>query len=215
MEKKNVEGLSKAMNTITSSFGALKTVVLVTIIGAFAFCGFCVYYSFVQMKASQSRVYVLENGMSFSAREGNPAVTKSDEIRDQVKIFHTLFFNVPPDMDMIKKNMDKALAYADRSAYDYYQDLVESGFYKKLVGADAYQQIDVDSIAVDVTSYPYKAIAQCTQWITRGSNRSKYSLVTTCSLVDIPRSANNLHGLMIRKFTVIENKQLETVNITN
>ena len=138
------------------------------------------------------------------------AISREDEIRDQVRTFHNLFFNVPPDMTMIKRNLEQALDLSDKSAYKYFEDLNESGYYKKMVNADAYQQIQVDEVSVDMSVYPYQIVTKCTQWITRDSNMSKYSLITRCVAVNIPRSQKNLHGIMLQKFEVVENRQLET-----
>lgn len=208
--EKNVNGLVKSINRITSAFNSFRFVTVFSIVGAFATAVLCVYYTTTKLAECQTKIYVLDNGRTFSATMQDAAINREDEIKDQVTTFHNLFFNVPPDMSMIKRNLELALNLSDKSAYKYFEDLNESGYYKKMVNADAYQQIQVNEVSVDMSVYPYQITTKCTQWITRDSNMSKYSLITHCIAVNIPRSQKNLHGLMLQKFEVIENNQLET-----
>lgn len=208
--EKNVNGLIKSINRITNAFNSFRFVTVFSIVGAFATAVFCVVHTTTKLSEIQTKIYVLDNGRSFSATMQDAAISREDEIRDQVRTFHNLFFNVPPDMTMIKRNLEQALDLSDKSAYKYFEDLNESGYYKKMVNADAYQQIQVDEVSVDMSVYPYQIVTKCTQWITRDSNMSKYSLITRCVAVNIPRSQKNLHGIMLQKFEVVENRQLET-----
>lgn len=209
---RNANGLTGAMNSITSSFGVLKGVLLFTITAALVCCSLCVMYTFMKVSEMQSKVYILDRGATFSASMQDAAITREDEIRDHVTRFHTLFFNIPPNMEMIRVNLDEAFKLADRSAYDYYQNLTENGFYTKMTAASAYQQIVVEDIEIDLSVYPYKVVVRCSQFITRQSNMTKFSLVTECVVADVPRSGDNLHGLMIQKFRVTDNRQIETRN---
>lgn len=207
---KKVEGLVGSMGSITASFTSFKIIMITVVILALASAGFCVVYSWMQMERMQSRVYVLDGGAAFSATSADVAVTREDEVRDQVIRFHELFFNIPPDISMVNRNLEKALALADRSAYDYFENLKESGYYTKLTNADAFQQVDIRDVIIDMNAYPYTVKVVADQWVTRRSNMSRFTLETTCRLINVPRSSNNLHGLMIQDFTVTNNKLIET-----
>lgn len=209
---KEMTGLSASLSGITSAFKSLKWLVAFCVLAALVTALCCVYYVSMIVQDSRSKVYVLDNGAAFSATMKSSAVTRSDEIRDHLQSFHDLFFNLPPDLKMIEANVERALNFADKSAYKYYDNLRESGFYKNLVNADAFQQIAVDSVKINVGVYPYQARVFCSQWITRSSNMSRFALVTQCRLMEVPRSPKNLHGLMITEFEVVENRQLETRN---
>lgn len=208
--EKNYSGLSATMGNITSSFKALKGIVIFSISASLLTAVACVILFVTSMNSAKSKIYILDRGASFSASMQDVAVTRGDEVKDQIIRFHSLFFNVPPDMEMIKSNLEKALQYADKSAYNYYQDLQESGYYRRMVNASAYQQIQVEDIDINMETYPYTAVIRSSQWITRESNMTKFSLITKCVVVNTPRSPKNLHGLMIQDFQVVENRQLET-----
>jgi conjugative transposon TraK protein len=209
---KNVEGLVGSMQSITSSFSAFKVVTIVSVVAALL-CGLgCVAYTFVKVEQLSSKIYVLDGGAAFSASAQDASISRVDEIKDQVTRFHDLFFNIPPDFTMINRNLEKALALADKSAYNYFEDLKESGYYKRMTSAEAYQQIEIKDIQVDMTSYPYRVMVEANQWVIRKSNMSLYTLVTICSMENVPRSQANLHGLMIKNFSVKENNLVETRN---
>jgi hypothetical protein len=117
---------------------------------------------------------------------------------------------MPADRNLINESVNRALSYCDESAVAYYKKLEEAGFYKNLVLADAYQQISVNRILVDMGSYPYRVRLEATLWLTRASAMTKSSLVTTCLVENIPRSSKNLHGLWMTNFDVVTNEVMET-----
>lgn len=209
---KNVNGLISSMESITSSFKAFKVVTIVSVVSALVASFCCVVYTFVKVTELQSKIYVLDGGSAMSATAQDASISKQDEIRDHVMRFHELFFNIPPDISMVNRNLEKALALADKSAYTYFEDLKESGYYKRMTNAEAYQQIEIEDVQLDMNTYPYSVTVVAKQWVTRKSNMSLYSLVTTCYIENIPRSQANLHGLMIKDFTVRENSLVETRN---
>jgi len=59
--------------------------------------------------------------------------------------------------------------------------------------------------------YPYRAVTYATQKIIRQSNVTERSLVTTCRLLNASRSDDNPNGFTIEGFTIIENKDLQTI----
>lgn len=209
---KNVDGLVSSMENITASFSAFKVVTIVSVVAAILSGLGCVVYTFVKVDELQSRIYVLDGGSALSARAQDASVSKQDEIKDHIMRFHELFFNIPPDISMVNRNLEKALALADRSAYTYFEDLKESGYYKRMTSAEAYQQVEIEDVTVDMNSYPYKAKVKAKQWVVRKSNISLYSLTTTCTIENVPRSQANLHGLLLKNFSVTENSLVETRN---
>lgn len=71
--------------------------------------------------------------------------------------------------------------------------------------------LKVDSVVCDFEHYPYRATTYATQQIIRQSNVTERSLVTTCRLLNASRSDDNPNGFTIEGFTIIENKDLQTV----
>ena len=99
---------------------------------------------------------------------------------------------------------------SDRSAYNYWSDLSEQGFYQRLVSANISQQFALDSVKVDMKTYPYGATTYGKLYLIRESNITAYDMVTSCRLVDVGRSKDNPHGLMLEQFRVESNEKLGT-----
>ena len=72
--------------------------------------------------------------------------------------------------------------------------------------------IQVDSVACDFNSYPYKARTYARQMIIRESNVTERSLVTECRLQNAVRSDDNPNGFIIEHFTIMENKDLRSAD---
>ena len=131
------------------------------------------------------------------------------EAREHVKRFHELFFTLSPDKAAIETNLKRALNLADKSAFQYYKDLLEKGYYNRVISTNINQIIMVDSVICDFETYPYETQTFARQIIMRESNVTERSLVSKCRLLNSSRSDNNPHGFTIEKFEVIENKDIK------
>jgi len=118
---------------------------------------------------------------------------------------------VAPDKNAIESNVKRAFNLADKSAFDYYKDLQEKGYYNRIISGNIQQRIEVDSVVADFNNYPYTVKTFARQYIIRSSNLTIRSLITNCSLVNSVRSDSNPQGFTIEKFNVLENKDVETV----
>lgn len=155
-------------------------------------------------KQSRSQIYVLDQGKSFVATSTNGAATIDLEVKDHVRTFHQLMFNLAPNAESIKANVERALNLADRSAYDYWQDVSETGYYERLISTNSVSSTIVDSVVVDVSVFPYRATTYAHQRLIRQSSMTVSSLVTTCEVIPVARSEKNPHGLLMEKFFVKE-----------
>ena len=59
--------------------------------------------------------------------------------------------------------------------------------------------------------YPYEARTYARQMIIRESNVTERTLVTACRLLNASRSDDNPNGFTIEGFTVLENKDIRTI----
>ena len=102
-------------------------------------------------------------------------------------------------------------AYADKSAFDYYKDLSEKGYYNRMISGNVQQRIEVDSVVCNFDTYPYAVRTYAKQFIIRSSNVTRRNLITSCYLVNSVRSDNNPQGFNIEKFAVVENRDIEVI----
>ena len=202
----------RQMQNIDTAFRQVKTVALITIVVSALTCAFALYKSFSLVEIMQGKVYILSDGKALEALASSRKDNVGVEARDHVKTFHELFFTLDPDDKVIQINLTKALYLADGSAKTAYDNLSESGYYANIIAGNISQQINVDSVKVDLESYPYHFRCYATQSIIRTTSTLTRSLVTEGNLRNVSRSDNNPHGFLIERWETLENKDIKSVN---
>ena len=202
----------RQMKNIDTAFRHVRGFTLLVIVCCAAICCFTVYKSFMLVTTMQNKVYILFNGKAIavfsSDRKDNVAV----EARDHIRTFHELFFTLDPDDKVIQANLTKALYLADGSAKNEYDNLTENGYYANIIAGNISQRIKVDSVTVDMNTYPYAFRCYATQSIIRTTSTVTRSLVTEGYLRDVSRSDNNPHGFLIERWATLENRDLKVEN---
>ena len=188
----------KSLNNIETSFRQIRLFALVFICLCALVTGFAVWnsYSFAEKMLALSQ---------------DMAQNRPVEAKSHVRRFHELFFTLSPDKDAIESNVRRSLFLADKSAYNYYKDLSEKGYYNRVISGNINQTVEIDSMKCDFDQYPYRVDTYARQLIVRESSLTVRSLVTTCRLLNATRSDNNPHGFIMEAFTITENKDLQTI----
>ncbi len=203
----------KSLKNIESSFKQIRLIVILVISSCSLVIVFCVWSSFRFAEAQRQKIYVLDQGKSLIlALSQDLSQNRPVEAREHVRRFHELFFTLSPDKMAIESNMQRAMNLSDKSAFNYYQDLSEKGYFKRLISANINQYIQIDSVICNFDRYPYTAKTFAKQLILRESNVTERSLITICKLLNSVRSDNNPHGFIIENFEVIENKDIRVAN---
>lgn len=202
----------KSLRNIENSFQQIRLYAIVFAAVCLLVVGFSIYKSYDFAKEQREKIYVLDKGKSLMlALSQDASINRPVEAREHLRRFHELFFTLSPEKAAIESNMQRAFNLADKSVFDYYKDLLEKGYYSRVISGNIQQRVEVDSIKIDFTAYPYKANTYATQYIIRSSNITKRNLITSAQLISAVRSDNNPQGFTIEKFTVVENKDLEVV----
>ena len=202
----------KSLKNIETSFRQIRLYALIFVVLCLCVCGYALYQSYSFAEKQREKVYVLDNGKSLIlALSQNAEANRPVEAREHIRRFHELFFTLAPDKNAIESNMKRAFNLADKSAFDYYKDLSEKGYYNRIISGNVQQRIEVDSVVCNFDNHPYAVRTYAKQFIIRSSNVTKRSLVTSCFLVNSVRSDNNPQGFNIEKFAVVENKDIEVI----
>src|SRR4030095_13446679 len=127
-------------------------------------------------------------------------------------MFHFYFFTLDPDDKVIDANVSKALYLSDGSAKQQYYNLKENSYYSNLISGNVSQEINVDSVMVDLNTYPYYFKCFCKQKIIRPTTIVTRNLLTEGYLRNVERSDNNPHGFLIEKWKILDNKDLKVEN---
>lgn len=203
----------KTLRNIENSFQQIRLYAIVFALLCIMVTGYTVWQSYLFAEQQRQKVYVLDNGKSLMlALAQDASINRPVEAREHIRRFHELFFTLAPDKDAIESNMKRAFNLADKSAFDYYKDLAEKGYYNRIISGNVQQRIDVDSVVCNFDIYPYAIKTYAKQYIIRSSNVTKRNLVTSCYLVNSVRSDNNPQGFNLEKFVVIENRDIEVID---
>ncbi len=205
----------KSLKNIESSFQQIRLfgIVVVCVCALTAICSVIFALNFAEKQ--REKIYVLDDGKSLMlALSQDMEQNRPAEAREHVRRFHELFFTLSPDKSAIEHNINRAMSLADKSAYNYYSDYVEKGYYNRIIAGNITQVLQVDSIIADFNNYPYNVRTYARQMIIRQSNVTERSLVTQCKLVNTNRSDDNPNGFMIEGLTILENNDIITTQRT-
>ena len=202
----------KSLKNIETSFRQIRLYSIIFLVLCSVVVVWSVYSSYDFAEKQREKIYVLDGGKSLMlALSQDLSQNRPAEAREHIRRFHELFFTLSPDKSAIEHNVKRALLLADKSAYNYYSDFAEKGYYNRIIAGNINQVLKVDSVVCNFDTYPYQARTYAKQMIIRASNVTERSLVTTCRLLNSSRSDDNPNGFTIEGFTIIENKDLQTV----
>ncbi len=201
----------QSLRNIETAFRQIRLYILVFALLSAGVSGYALYSSYRFAEKQREKIYVLDQGKSLMlALSQDASRNRPVEAREHVRRFHELFFSIAPDKDAIEENMSRAFALCDKSAFDYYKDLAEQGYYNRAISGNVNQRIVIDSIHCNFESYPYEVTTYARQFILRQSNVTERSLVTSCTLQNSVRSDDNPQGFLMEHFLVRENQDLRS-----
>lgn len=202
----------KKTKNIHDAFRHIRSFSLLLIAGCISISCYSIYKSYEMVAAAQERIYILANGKALEAFSDDRRDNVPVEARDHVKTFHQLFFTLDPDDKVIRHNITRALYLADGSAKRAYDDLKEQGYYTNVIAGNISQQITIDSVYVDINTYPYRFRCYATQSIIRATSTVSRLLITEGNLRNVTRSDNNPHGFLIERWATLENRDIKSSN---
>ena len=199
----------KSLKNIQTAFSQIRIYIIVFAVLCMGITIYALYTSYRFAREQREKIYVLDQGKSLMlALSQDASRNRPVEAREHVRRFHELFFSIAPDKDAIEQNMARAFALCDKSAFDYYKDLAEKGYFNSAISGNVNQRVEVDSIQCDFNVYPYVVTTYARMFIVRPSNVTERNLITTCTLQNTPRSDNNPQGFLMEHFTVKDNQDL-------
>ncbi len=203
----------KSLKNIESSFKQIRIFGIAFLCLCTAIVGYSVWSAYDFAEAQRQKIYVLDGGKSLMlALSQDLSQNRPVEAKEHIKRFHELFFTLSPDKSAIESNIGRAMFLADRSAFNYYKDLSEKGYYNRIISGNINQSIQIDSVICNFDVYPYDVATYARQMIIRESNITERSLITHSKLLNSVRSDNNPHGFTIEAFEIKENKDIRVLD---
>ena len=124
----------KSLTNIESSFRRIRLMLAVFVGCCTLVTVFALWNSYRFAEKQREKIYVLDGGKSLMlALSQDLSQNRPAEAREHVRRFHELFFGLSPQKDAIEHNINRALQLADKSAYHYYVDFAEKGYYNRLI----------------------------------------------------------------------------------
>ena len=200
----------KSLKNLETSFRQIRLFGIIFLSLCAVVVVYSVYSSYAFAEKQREKIYVLDGGKSLMlALSQDLAQNRPAEAREHVRRFHELFFTLSPEKSAIEHNVKRALLLADKSAYNYYTDFAEKGYYNRIIAGN--QVLQVDSVVCNFDRYPYQVSTYARQMIIRESNVTERSLITQCRLLNSSRSDDNPNGFTIEGFIILENRDLQTL----
>jgi len=199
----------KKTKNIETAFQHIRLFCIVLVVGCLAVTAFVVATSMREIERARETIYVLSAGKALEAFASERKENIPVEAKDHIRTFHQLFFTLAPDEKAINANIRRALYLADGSAKKLYDNLKENGYYAGVISGNISQSIVMDSIALDMGSYPFHFRCWATQQIVRPTSVVTRSLLTEGWLRNTTRSENDPHGFLIERWSTLENKDLK------
>ena len=140
------------MTNIESSFRRIRLMLAVFTGCCALVTGYALWSSYRFAERQREKIYVLDGGKSLMmALSQDLSQNRPAEAREHVRRFHELFFSLSPQKDAIGHNINRALQLADKSAYHYYVDFAEKGYYNRLISGNINRALQL----ADKSAYHY------------------------------------------------------------
>jgi conjugative transposon TraK protein len=202
----------QSLKNIETAFQMTKKMAISAIIGSMIYSIILTFFYYKNTQEVAQRVYIMSSGAAIEAFSSNVRENRPAEAKHHVKRLHELFFTISPDPKSIQRNIERAYYYGDKSVKKLYDAYSEKQFFNDMITANAIQEINIDSVQLSMRDYPFQANCFATLTIKRATTTTTRSLITECSMIEVNRSDNNPHGLMVQDWRVIENKDIKTEN---
>ena len=199
----------KQLSNINTAFKMVRGFALLVCIAAFLMVAIIFAYHRHEIRKNNEQIYLLAHDQVLQAVSSNRQSQLSVEAKNHVRMFHHYFFSLAPDEELINRQIQQAFYLADQSAKKAYDNLHEKGFYNQLLAGNVSQDIEMDSLNLNMASHPYSFTYYGKQKIVRTTSEVIRVLVTRGRLREIRRSEHNPHGFLIEQWETIQNNDIK------
>lgn len=132
---------------------------------------------------------------------------KKAQVDAHLRMFYNLFFAI--DQNNFQQKTNDALYLIGESGKQLRQRYSEANWYNQIVQNNIAISVQIDSVAIDASVYPYKARVFAQMIINRESNVTRRRLDAVCEVKEISNSLKNPFGLLIQNFIITNNDNIE------
>ncbi len=195
-----------SLKNIPDTFSFVRKALLVScIISLISILGSVGTSIFISQKYMKTIYAVKEDGNAFkleSISNNDSGRYKKIEITNHIKVFHKLFYEI--DQFSYEKRINESLYLIGNTGKDLYKTLKYKEHYSNIVANNLVHKLEIDSIKVDESRYPYRGEFFGKINIERTDSKKEQinQLHAVFTLQDVSRNLNNPHGLLIENYIV-------------
>ena len=165
--------------------------------------------------ANQSRqiaYFADQSGQIIRAQAHDVGDNRVIEAEGTVRTFHERFFKLVPMDQSIKQNFKNLIEpmMADNTALAEFEKLRTEGFYSKLVQNFMSQDIQIDSVKMDISSPAWQATTYATIRLISPTTITTRKLKTVCKLRPDARTGDHAHGFLLEQWQVLSNNDVKS-----
>ena len=206
----NTERLDSLMN-IDTAFKQTRLITIVALVMSLLFCVAVMVVAMHMVTKGKGKIYITNGyGNTLLGYQIGANQNRRAEVKAQVRNFHTLLYDISPNPEEIKKNLDAVMLVGDASVKAFL-DKRGDQYYKKLISSNVEIKYSMDSIKVDMYSYPYRAMQYGKEIVQTPAGSLLKKLVTKLELREVKRTEVNPHGLLVGNFEVLKNGRIEYI----
>ncbi len=205
-----MNGNYKVFNDLSKVHKRSINLLILSLVSMFCCALFSIFIIYKTNESVKNRFYLLDKGQKVAAvRIKDPKRALHILCEGHVRNFHELFFSLEPDLRFIKSNIEgKALYMIDHSGKRLYNRLVDQNYYEDVAKSDYSIEVEQDSILIEYGRYPFPFRFVGKQKITKDGDTEFRNLETTGYITETKSTPNNLNGLKIIHFNVVDNNDL-------
>lgn len=208
--KKQINDKYKIFNDLSKVHNRSNRVLLLSLVLTFVVTILNGYWTYRTNEHARNNFYLLDNGQKLAAVRIKDYKRAIDILCEgHIRNFHQLFFGLEADMRHIKRNIEgQALYMGDHSIQRLYNRLVDQNYYEDVAKSGYSIEVEMDSIRIDYSEYPFGFHFTGKQRIIKNGKTEYRNLVTQGHLEETKSTPNNLNGLKIIGFHVLDNQDL-------
>lgn len=201
-------------NSYKNDLKTMRMILICLIIGSFLVIGF-MYYQNLQFLEKKSHTVILVDQENNTLLATEAAVTRSQrvaQLQNHVEDFYSLFFEF--DAETFNDRIEAALRLIGEDGPGLYQKYyVASTFERNIKENNWVLYVDVKSVEIDMSHYPYSGKAIATQTLETSTYRKTRNLNATFKIRNAEVSYNNPVGALIEDFELVNNEIIETESL--
>lgn len=208
----NTKRLDNLMQ-IDKAFQKTRLIAMLSMGFSFLFCTIVMIIAMTMVTKGKGKIYITNGyGNTLEAYQIAANENRNAEAKAQVRNFHAILYNITPNPKAVKRNLDELLLIGDASVKAFL-DKRGDAYYKKLIASDVEVKYEHDSLNVNTSIYPYKAVQYGKEIVQTNVGFLVKNLVTSCELKEVARTDENPHGLQISNFEVLQNERKQFVEL--